>query len=320
MNFDNAASKIVTIYDKTGNKVDEVILPEKIVTLPNKRGGFSESGFYYKGSGCIYRGHMINEPDMECKLISRTGLSYERFQVIYPNLVGMKGIFTFPHQPIFNDLEGGCGPKENQILKNIKCFELTSIEEIIDVIPAGIANHNIFVYKYKNVSGNVLCLGDLIEYVLTNDFNTAWDKNLISDIDCYKYVRDLADWFVSPLLKHKFGTTFAFLYSLYNSDITGYVLLVKKLVGYNNADRQFIVYFAALITEKFCPGIFRNAGIDIYLLTKEVFRKLICLLFEGKACCHLENEEKWAYVRNELESDVDITVEKSWNNIVKIIS
>lgn len=317
MNFDKSKSDIVSIYDCDGKKISEVKLPEKIVTLPQKRGGYGDSGLYYKGSGCIYKSHNVNEPDTRYKLLGRTGLLYEKYAISNQNLVGMKGIFTFKHQPIFSDFEGGCGPKEKKVVENFKTFEMTSIEEIVDIISVGIEDHDIYVYKYKDVSGNVLCLKELIEYVLINNFNTSWDKNLISDIEGYKYVRDLADWYISGELNHKFGTVFAFLYSLYNEDINGYVRLIKDMLGYNNADRQLIIYFAALITEKICPGIFETKQLDIYVLSRECYRKLFELLFSGKACCHLENENEWEYIRQEFSKTIEVTVNKSWEKIEK---
>ena len=60
----------VLIYDKKGNKIDNVKLPERIMAIPAKRGGFSEKGIYYKGSGIVYRNHLTNEVEKyEKKLV-----------------------------------------------------------------------------------------------------------------------------------------------------------------------------------------------------------------------------------------------------------
>lgn len=320
MLFDNKKSDIVSIYSYKGEKISEIELPEKILTIPTKRGGIGDSGIYYKGSGSIYRGHNVNQLDDSISLIGKTGLIYEKYAVQYTKLIGLNGIFTFKHQPVFSDFEGGCGPKERRVLENIKTFEMTSIEEIVDVIPTGIEEHDIYAYKYKNVSGNVLDLQELMEYVLHNNFNTAWDKNLISDIEGYKFVRDLADWYKSDKTEHKFGTIFAFLYSLYNSDIYGYVRLIKDTLGSTNTDRRLIIYFAALLTDKYCPHIFEDKDIDIYELNEEEYGKLFNLLFSGKACCHLEDEERWGYVRNEFKITIGNTVKRNWEKIVQIYS
>ncbi len=127
----------------------------------------------------------------------------------YKNLVGKFGIFTFPHQPIFSDFEGACGKKEKRIVDNVKQFELNSIEEIVDIIPTGIDDTNIYCYKLKSVKGSISDMIKLIEYVLVDDWNTAWDKNLWCDLDGYGFVRDVADWYKSDRFSHKIGTVFS---------------------------------------------------------------------------------------------------------------
>lgn len=101
--------------------------------------------------------------------------------------------------------------KEHRLLENQNTFERSAIEEIVSVIPTGIPEHNIYAYRLKSVKGNIDDTACLIEYVLMNDFNTAWDKNLWGDIYAYGYIRDVADWFVSDKLNHKIGTIYAFL-------------------------------------------------------------------------------------------------------------
>ena len=49
----NISTDIIPIYNKLGEKLDEFKLPEKIMPIPSKRGGFSEKGIYYKGSGIV---------------------------------------------------------------------------------------------------------------------------------------------------------------------------------------------------------------------------------------------------------------------------
>ncbi len=137
MNYDFLTKKtnIVPIYDALGNKMSEIVLPEKIMPLSSKRGGFSDKDLYYKGAGSIYQSHLVNQCSQNMKLIKKTNIVYEKYQVCYPELVGKFGIFLFPHQPIFSDYEGGCGKKELQMLNNQKYFELSAIDEITNIIP-----------------------------------------------------------------------------------------------------------------------------------------------------------------------------------------
>lgn len=289
---------VIPIYTSTGEKVNEIKLPEKIVPIPSKRGGFAKSGTYYKGSGIIYCNHLVNVLSADEKLIGKTKIIYEKYLVCYPKIVGKFGIFTFPHQAIFSDFEGACGKKEQKLITNQQIFERSAIYEIIDIIPTGIPEHNIYAYRLKNVKGGIKDTIQLIEYVLIHDFNTAWDKNLWGDIYCFGYVRDVADWFVSDKLNHKLGTIYALLNSLYQTDLYLYALLLKDMLGMYTFDKYLIVYFSILIVKKYCPQLFKNLDLDFKELKADVYEKLLTLLFSGRACCHLENEKEWAWVRN----------------------
>ena len=310
--FITSKTDTIPVYSATGKKEYEITLPEKIMPLNSKRGGFSDTSLYYKGAGIVYQCHFVNQCKQDESLLHKTNIIYEKYQVCYPNLVGKFGIFIFPHQPVFSDLEGACGPKEKKVLENQKYFQLSAIEEITDVIPTGIDNHNIFVYRLKKVSANPLDVMDLIEYVLQTNYNTPWDKNLWSDIYCYRYVRDVADWFISDKLCHKLGTIYALLNSLYNSDIYLYSMLLKKVLNIHNCERNFILYFSALIVDKYCPELFESIHLDVNEISPELFGILLKLLFSGKACCHLENDTEWSWVREYYTSRI--------NKYVKIFS
>jgi hypothetical protein len=289
----------VPIYTDKGEQVDELKLPEKFMPIPTKRGGFGRSGIYYKGSGIVYTNHLGNEPipqeKVTVKAIGRTGIVYEKYLLCYPMLVGKHGIFTFRHQEIFTDCEGGCGKKEQKILENQKIFERTAIEEIVDVIPIGIPEHYIYGYRLKPVKGGIDVTLDLIQYVLENNWNTAWDKNLWSDILGFGYVRDVADWFQSGELNHKIGTVYALLNSLYRDDITLYAQLLLRSVGLYSFEKNKMLYYSALIVKKYCPKQTENLNLEEW--DTMCYERLFMLLVSGKACCHLEDEEKWRWVR-----------------------
>lgn len=308
----------IPVYSISGKREQEIILPEKIMPLASKRGGFGESGLYYKGAGIVYQNHVVNEYDRNMKLIDKTNIVYEKYSVCYPHLAGKFGIFPFPHQAIFSDWEGACGRKEQALLENQRRFELSAIEEITDVIPTGIPDHNIYVYRLKKVSAGPLDVINLIEYILQADYNTGWDKNLWSDIYCYTYVRDLADWFVSDKLCHKLGTVYALMSSLYNSDVYLYARILKELLGIYNCERAFILYFSALIVNKYCPKLFTSFAQDIQEITPELFGKLLELLFSGKACCHLEEDAKWDWVRDYYRQRIERYIRIFARRVVKV--
>ncbi|MCM1185892.1 MAG: hypothetical protein NC251_05065 [Lachnoclostridium sp.] len=299
--FMTPGTNTVPVYDIAGKKVHEIALPEKIMPLYSKRGGFSETDLYYKGAGIVYQGHLVNQYTQQetafLRMVNKTNILYEKYQVCYQNLKGRFGIFLFPHQPVFSDLEGGCGRKEKKILENQMHFERTAIEEITNVIPTGLKDHNIFVYKLKERKGEPLDVINLMEYFLCANYNTAWDKNLWADIHCYGYVRDVADWFVSDKLCHKLGTVYALLRSMYDRDVYLYSSVLRNILGIHNSERHFILYFSALIVNKYCPELFLTYEQDVEGVSPELFGRLLKLLFEGKACCHLENDEEWAWVR-----------------------
>lgn len=290
----------VPVYTAQGEQIHALKLPEKIMPVPAKRGGFSESGVYYKGSGTVYTNHLTNQVKNEdCgeKIIGKTGLIYEKYIACYPKLTGRFGIFMFPHQAIFTDYEGGCGKKEQKITENQRLFERTAIDKIIDVIPTGIENHCIYVYRMKNVRGGLCDTQALIEYVLNSDFNTAWDKNLWGDIYAFGFVRDVADWFVSNQLNHKIGTVFALLHSLYQADVSLYAQLLLNCLGTYSFEKYKILYYSALIVRKYCARLLETEQMEPLVFNEETYGKLLTLLFSGKACCHLEDDEKWNWVR-----------------------
>lgn len=314
---DIRGTDIVPIYNIAGEKIDEVKLPERIMPIPARRGGYSPSGIYYKGSGIVYRNHLSNQArggaQNEERIVGKTNLVYEQYMACYPHLVRRFGIFTFPHQPVFTDCEGGCGKKEQKIVENQKIFFRSAIEEIVDVIPVSIPEHYIYAYRLKEIKGGIEDTMLLLEYVLTNHFNTAWDKNLWEDIYAYGYVRDVADWFISDKLHHKIGTVFALLNSLYRADLSLYARILLKCLGEYSFERYKILYYSALMVERYCPALLEEEQLNVEPWNAEVYERLLTLLFSGKACCHLEDDEKYAWVRGYYDKIKEGYVEKFRN-------
>jgi len=284
------------VYNETGEVIQEIVLPEVIVPIDGKRGGFAESGVYYKGTGTIYRGHYVNQFNREIRLLKKTNIVYEKYHVCYTGLLRKFGIFTFPHQAIFSDYEGACGRKEMKLIENHERFAFSAIKDIVNVIPSGIVGHDIYAYRLREVKTSPMDVVKLIEYVLTSDFNTAWDKNLRADIYGNCYIRDIADWFTSNKLSHKVGTIYALLRAIYEMDIYLYINVLKFFLDTYNSEKELILYFGVLIIARCCERDFPELE-EVENPTPDVFEKIMRWLFEGKACCHLENEEEWLWVK-----------------------
>lgn len=114
-----------------------------------------------------------------------------------------------------------------------------------------------------------------------NDFNTAWDKNLWDDIYAYGYVKDVADWFSSDDLNHKIGTIYALLNSLYRAAPSLYAQLLLNFFGEYSFEKYLILYYSALIVNKYCHELFEKENIDIRILNAEIYEQLLSVLFSG---------------------------------------
>lgn len=296
----------IPIIDTDGSKIDEVQLKERIRPVPRRRCGISEKGIFYKGAGIIYTGHFVNEYDSRVKLVAETGGEYEKYHVVYPSLYRRYGIFNFPHQPVFSDLEGGCGKKEKNLIVMQQKFEYSAIEEITDIIDIPLKDHGIYGYRLKEVQGSYKDTIRLIEYLLCENYNTAWDKNVWDDIACFRYVRDLADWFISKEFRHKLGTVYAFLNDLNKKDKYLYELIVRELTDLEQLGSHHIIYIAALIVRKFSPESVPN--LDLKKPGEELYSLLWNELYSGKACCHLEEDEAWDFIRAMMKEKIPANV------------
>lgn len=309
-----AYTDVIPIYDSKGSRIDEIVLKEKIKPVPRRRCGFSNRGVYYKGAGIVYTGHFVNEYEKPLKLVASTGAVYEKYNVINTTLFRKFGIFTFRHQPCFSDYEGGCGIKEKNILGMQKRFAYSAIDEILSVIDTPLEGHYIYEYRLKELSGNYKDTLRLIEYILCENFNTAWDKNLWDDIECFGYVRDLADWFISDAFCHKLGTIYALLSNVIKKDKYLYEMIVRTLTGLEQLGDHHIIYIAALIVKKYTPACVGD--IDMDNPCESLYTYLWKQLYAGKACCHLENEDNWSGVREVFNAKIQGNVAMAMNDLL----
>lgn len=309
-----AYTNVIPIYDSKGTKIDEIVLKEKIKPVPRRRCGFSAQGMYYKGAGIVYTGHFVNEYGELLKMVKSTGVVYEKYNVVNTPLFRKFGIFKFRHQPCFSDYEGGCGRKEKNLLVMQEKFEYSAIAEIISVIDTPLEEHYIYAYRLKELRGNYKDTLRLIEYILCENFNTAWDKNLWDDIECFGYVRDLADWFISDAFCHKLGTIFALLSGIIKKDKYLYETIVRTLTGLEQLGDCHLIYIAALIVKKYSPACLGD--IDMDNPCENLYTYLWSQLYEGKACCHLEDEDGWSGVRDVFITKIQGNVSMAMNDLL----
>lgn len=308
----------IPFMKKTGEVIKEIKLPEKVMPILSKRTAIGTSGTYYKGAGTIYTCHFSNTIESGETLLAKTGILYEENKVTRLNLCGKYGIFNFRHQPMFSDLEGGCGPKEKNLLVMQKKFEYSAIQEIVDVIPTDIPEHSIYAYRLKETTGSLKDTAELLKYALENDFCTAWDKNLWADIYCYRYVRDVGDWYCSDSVAAKLGTVYALLHSLYETDLYQYLELLHLLTGDYDVEKHFVLYYSAKTVQKICPKRWEETRIDLEHITPKLFGQLLSLMLQSKSCCHLENEQEWNWTREkqlERKKDYEAKIERILQNL-----
>lgn len=302
MDLDNIMTytDIVPIYNKKGTRINEVKLPQKIIPTPRRRCPCSKEHIFYKGAGIIYRGNYANTTDDKMIIVSQNASEYQKYYIVHPKVFHKFGIFTFPHQPVFSDCEGGCGKKEKNLLLMQKKFEYSAIKEIVNVIDVPVHEHSIYAYRLKSIQGSYKDTIQFIEYILSENFCSAWDKNLWDDIMGYGYLRDMADWFESNELKHKLGTIYGLLKSLLQADKYTYEDVVKETTGLEQLGEVYLPYIAARIIYKYCPKCI--SCLDLNNFTPELYGALWKIIYSGKSCCHLENDANWDYIREILFS------------------
>lgn len=217
----------ILVHDKKGSIVNSIELNDTIEYVDGRVCKGNKS--YYKGVGIPYEYHHIQPEEMsdEYDLIEKSDIFYIGNCVSKKVFSGKTGIFQEKYQSHFTDWIGACGIKELNILENLYDegrFEMSAIEvfgyETIDKdnqqyylsvdYPDGRIN-------YVN-DPNAVELRNLLDYMIQNDWNFPWDKDSISDINSKSKVTDVADLFRSDELKHKIGSVYSVLYSLYKTD------------------------------------------------------------------------------------------------------
>ena len=212
----------IPIYNNEGTAYKSFIVDDDIEYVDGRV--YKGKNCYYKGIGVPYKGHHVFNVTDEYQYIQDPDIFYLGHNVRKKCFIGKTGVFEEFFQPFFPDYIGSCSGKEGPIVLHSMMFGLSSIE-IFDCIPIDEeADQYYYICDYKCKRKRYLDEGDphklrtLIDYMVSNDWNSLWDKNAIGDVTADGRVSDVADLFESSELKHKLGTVYSHLYSLHTKD------------------------------------------------------------------------------------------------------
>lgn len=213
---------IIDIYEEDGKKSDEFEIDDDLEYTGGRvwRSKLNRE-FYYKGAGAVYTHHFSF--DEKLPRIEKHFSPYHGWKVINEAFVGKTGIFKDRYQPPFKCCIGGAGPREHRLVNTWDKFQYSGVIYYDSMITVPLPwDNRIYLLEYKGGRGkfikfpNLSKLEDLLRYMITNDWNWAWDKKVLLDVNLEGLVTDIADVWKSDKYEHKFGTVYAALYHLWN--------------------------------------------------------------------------------------------------------
>lgn len=213
----------IPIYNQNGVQVNSIHINEDIEYV-NGRVCKSDT-CYYKGIGIPYKTHNIPDEYLndDYEFIEKSDVFYVGNVVSKKCFQNKTGIFQERFQPQFTDWIGACGLKELNILEHLydeNRFDRSSIDVLgYETIDEEFQQYYLKVqyscdrksyYEYPNPHK----LKELLDYMISSNWNFPWDKDSTADISTNGLVTDVADIFYSGELIHKVGTVYSVLYSL----------------------------------------------------------------------------------------------------------
>ena len=287
----------IPVYDKDGSIVNEITVNDDISYVHGRVQKGNKC--YYKGLGVPYTHHFNTSYDDSYEYMGQTDVFYLGDKVIKRAFEGKTGIFQERYQPFFPDFIGSCGVKEGPIVLISEIFERSSVE-IFDYIQYDKENDQAYYEldylcqrkHYVTDNGDPVKLYELLQYMLTNDWNFLWDKGAINDVSHDGRVSDLADLFSSKELTHKFGTVYSILYSLAAMSETKYIEFLNRHRLLHQDPRSFVfntiqilksnqVDVSALDPENYTIDNYRRLVLDV-LLTGRNCAYCSCNLFKDQ--------------------------------------
>ena len=280
----------IPIYDLEGTQVDSITINESIEYV-NGRVCKSDT-CYYKGIGIPYTSHNIMDENLNDNydFIEKSTVFYVGNVVSKKSFQNKTGIFQERFQPQFTDWIGSCGFKELNILENLydeHKFERNSIEVLsYETINEEAQQYYLKVQyscgrkTYTNYP-NSSKLRELLDYMISANWNFPWDKDAISDISTTGLVTDVADIFYSTELMHKVGTVYSVLYSLGTKNIKLYNEFCNSTGLRNVNDMDYIFNTIFLLSEN---GVNTSPLMDIEN-PAEIYKNAVKnYLIQGKNC------------------------------------
>ena len=280
----------IPIYDSEGTQVDSITINESIEYV-NGRVCKSDT-CYYKGIGIPYTSHNIMDENLNDNydFIEKSTVFYVGNVVSKKSFQNKTGIFQERFQPQFTDWIGSCGFKELNILENLydeHKFERNSIEVLsYETINEEAQQYYLKVQyscgrkTYTNYP-NSSKLRELLDYMISANWNFPWDKDAISDISTTGLVTDVADIFYSTELMHKVGTVYSVLYSLGTKNIKLYNEFCNSTGLRNVNDMDYIFNTIFLLSEN---GVNTSPLMDIEN-PAEIYKNAVKnYLIQGKNC------------------------------------
>ncbi len=233
------------IFDSDGNTVNELEIEDDI-TFINGRVHKGKK-HYYKGIGINYDFHFVQSVNSdEYQILDKSDIFYLGYKVRKNKFVNKFGIFQEQYQPQFSDFIGGCGVKELSLIEN-ESFKYSSVKLIKSKCIDKINKQYYFELDYTchrrpfTKDSDLNHLKNLVDYMISDNWNFPWDKNSIEDISQYCLVTDVADLFKSENVSHKLGSTYSILYSLCKKNSSMYLSFLNKY-GLNHTSSTDFVF------------------------------------------------------------------------------
>lgn len=279
---------VIPVYDNKGELANQIEIDDDL-NFVNDRVSKGKQ-YYYKGVGVRYDHQFIEGLSEEYNLIAQSDVFYLGNKVSKKCFAGKTGIFKEPYLFIYDDWVGTCGPKEGLIVLN-SSFKYSSVD-VIDYVQFDEEHRQAYYIldykcgrkKYGRDGGDPKKLTELLEYMLANDWNFLWDKNVIQDITPDGLVSDVGDLFMGDTLTYKLGTVYSVLYSMGKNDYSQYIEFTK----YNNIKQsrnENMSYMTSALI------ILKQNNIDIsplipYNDIMKNYHLAVLTMMEGKNCAH----------------------------------
>lgn len=280
----------VPIFNSHGVQVDRLSINDDLSFVGGRV--YKGRNSYYKGVGVPYVAHSVNEitdPDLY-SMVRPSGVFYLGHKVQKKAFAGKTGVFQERYQPFFPDFIGACSIKEGTIVINSISFERSSVD-VLDCIQFDAVNqqhyyildYNCGRKHYLTDGGDPQQLLELLQYMISSNWNFLWDKGAINDITDDGRVSDVADLFKSSDLAHQLGTVYSVLYSMGRAQMYKYQEFLHTCKLTHIDDSSFVYNSVVLL---------KSNGVDVSLLLKynswdDNYRYIVMnYLLTGKNCAY----------------------------------